>query len=264
MSIDGNPPPAQDLPAAVRWARSPWPRFVLLTALLGGLGGVAVTNGVPAIGVITAWVARLGPAAPVVFVLFFAAASMAFFPVSVLAGLAGILFGPVLGVPLVWLSCMLGAFGAFRVGRGMSRQAVEQLAGARLSKTNARLDRHGAMTIALLRLLPVGPFAALNYLVAVTTLSTRSFLLGTGLGILPGVVIYPVLGGTVTTPTSPVFLATTLALALVIICGAVGARRFARATPTTTPSFAPATPAHPANSGGRPSPSPRPSEHNPM
>lgn len=264
MPIDVEPPPARDLPAAVRWARSPWPRLVLLTALLGGVGGMVVTHGASAIGVITAGVARLGPAAPVVFVLLFAAASMAFFPVSVLAGLAGVLFGPILGVPLVWLGCMLGAFGAFRIGRGLSRQAVEQLAGTRLSKTNARLNRHGATTIALLRLLPVGPFAALNYVVAVTTLRTRSFLLGTGLGILPGVVIYPVLGGTVTTPTSPVFLTTTLALAVVITGGAFGARRFARTSPTADPATAPATPENPTGGGGHPRPSPRAPERNPM
>lgn len=219
---------AAELPAIVRWVRSPWPRLVLLVGVLGGLSLLVLTHGLAAVDVVKESVAQLGLAGPIVFVLVYAAASMAFFPVSVLSGLAGVLFGPVLGVPLVWLGCMAGAFGAFRVGRGMSRHAVESLAGGRLSRANAMLDRHGATSIALLRLLPIGPFATLNYLVAVTSLPARPFLVGTGIGILPGVVIYTVLGGTAGNPASPVFLLTTLALGLVIVVGGFCARRLAR------------------------------------
>lgn len=235
MSTEAGPRPGSgELPRLVRWAGSPWSRLVVLAVVLGTFGWLGLTCGGQAVDLVKAWVAQLDVVGPVVFVLLYAAASMAFFPVSVLSGVAGVLFGPALGVPLVWLGCMLGAVGAFGVGRGMSRPAVERLAGGRLTRTNALLARHGGASIALLRLFPVGPFAMLNYLVAVTSLRPKQFLLGTGIGILPGVVIYTVLGGTVGDPASPAFLLSALALVVLIVGGAIGARRIARRSAADT------------------------------
>jgi uncharacterized membrane protein YdjX (TVP38/TMEM64 family) len=164
----------------------------------------------------------------VVFVLLYAAATVAFLPMSLLAAVAGVLFGPVLGVPLVWLGTMLGAIGIFAIGRGLSRRAVEQLAGQHMSRVNALLERHGAAALFLLRLLPIGPFALLNYIVAVTTLGWGKFLLGTGAGILPGVVIYVALGGGVSDPTSPAFVVPLVGLLVLVVGGALVARRVSR------------------------------------
>lgn len=209
-----------------RWVRSPWPRLVVLAVVLGGFGWLAATQGTHGVALVRQWVTGLGLLGPLVFVLCYAVAAMAFFPVSVLNGIAGVLFGPVLAIPVVWLGCLLGAVGAFELGRGMSRSAVEQLAGTRLGRINRYLDRRGVLSIALLRLLPVGPFAMLNYLVAVTTLRRPAFLLGTGIGILPGVVVYSALGGTASNPGSPAFLLSLAAVAALTVGGGLGLRRF--------------------------------------
>lgn len=218
-------PATGELGVLGRWVRSPWPRLVVLAVVLGAFGWLAATQGTHGIAVVQHWVAALGMLGPVVFVLCYAAAAMAFFPVSVLSGIAGVLFGPLVAIPVVWLGCMLGAVGAFELGRGMSRSAVEQLAGARLSRVNRYLDRRGVTSLALLRLLPVGPFAMLNYLVAVTTLRRPAFLLGTGIGIVPGVIVYSALGGTVSNPASPAFLLSLVAMAALIVGGGIGLRR---------------------------------------
>jgi uncharacterized membrane protein YdjX (TVP38/TMEM64 family) len=196
--------------------------------LLGCLGWLAITRGMAATVLVRTLVAELGPFGPVVFVLLYAAAAVAFLPMSLMAAVAGVLFGPVLGVPLVWLGTMLGAVGAFAIGRGLSRRAVEQLAGRHMSRANALLERHGAAALFLLRLLPVGPFALLNYIVAVTNLGFGKFLLGTGAGILPGVVIYVALGGALSDPTSPAFVVSVGALLLLVVGGALAARRVAQ------------------------------------
>lgn len=219
-----------------RLVRSPWPRPVLLVVLLVAAVALALTNGLDAVDAAKAWVADLGVLGPVAFVVLCAVATMGFLPVSVLCAVSGLLFGPVLGVPVVWTGAVLGAAGSFLVGRGLSKDAVERLAGKRMASVNALLDRYGAATVFVLRLLPLGPFALLNYVLAVTSLPLRAFLLGTGAGIVPGVVVYTALGGTAEDPSSPVFLLSVGALVAMTVVGAVVARRVAKRTPVVEPA----------------------------
>lgn len=208
--------------------RSPWPKLVLLAVLVIGAALLAVTSGLDAIDVAKEWVADLGVFGPVAFVLVCAIGTMGFLPATVLCAVAGLLFGPALGIPLVWTGAMLGAAGSFVVGRGLSRQAVEQLAGKRMASVNALIGRYGAATVFVLRMLPLGPFALLNYVLAVTSLGLRPFLIGTGLGIAPGVIVYTALGGAVEDPSSPAFLLSVGALVIMMVVGAVIARRVTR------------------------------------
>lgn len=211
-------------------ARSPWPKTVFLFVLLGSMAVLAVTSGTAAIAVTQEWVADLGWLGPLVFLVLHALAVLAFLPMSVLAAAAGVLFGPVVGIPLVWLGTMAGALGAFGLGRGLSRQAVAELAGPRLGRVNALLDRRGTTAILLLRLLPAGPFALLNYVVAVTGLGLRQFLVGTGIGIAPGVAVYTTLGGAADDPASPAFVLAASALVVLTAAGALAVRHIARSS----------------------------------
>ncbi|HWO67534.1 MAG TPA: TVP38/TMEM64 family protein [Umezawaea sp.] len=219
-----------------RLVRSPWPRLVLLVVLLATAIALALTNGLHAVDVAKAWVADLGVLGPVAFVVLCAAATMGFLPLSVLCAVSGLLFGPVLGVPVVWVGAVLGAVGSFLVGRGLSKDAVERLAGKRMASVNALLDRYGAATVFVLRMLPLGPFALLNYVIAVTSLPLRGFLLGTGAGIVPGVVVYTALGGTAEHPSSPLFLSAIGALVVMTVGGAVVARRVTKRAAVPEPA----------------------------
>ena len=219
-----------------RLLRSPWPRLALLAVLLGTAIVLALTNGLDAVDAAKVWVADLGVLGPVVFIVLCAVAIMGFLPASVLCAVAGLLFGPVLGIPIVWTGAMLGAAGSFLVGRGLSKDAVERLAGKRMASVNALLDRYGAATVFVLRLLPLGPFALLNYVFAVTNIRLRGFLIGTGAGIAPGMVVYTALGGTAEDPSSPAFLLSVGALVLLTVVGAVVARRVTKRTAPVEPS----------------------------
>ncbi len=192
-----------DRPGAVRLLRSPWARLVPLVLLLGALAVLALVYGAGAVDVAKGWVDGLGVLGPVVFVVVCAVAVMGFVPATLLCAVAGLLFGPVLGIPVVWTGAVLGAAGSFLIGRRLSKDAVEQLAGKRMAGVNSLLDRYGAATVFVLRLLPLGPFALLNYVLAVTSLGLRRFLVGTGAGIAPGIVVYTALGGPPTTRPRP-------------------------------------------------------------
>lgn len=147
---------------------------------------------------------------------------------------AGVLFGPITGVVVVWCGAMLGAVSSF--GLGLSRRAVEQLVGHRIEGLNRFLDRRGLLAVLLVRSIPLFPFTLVNYGSAVTALPFATYLAGTAAGIVPGVVVYVALGGTVDDPTSPGFLAAAAAFVVLAVGGSLVARAVGRRHPAGTRS----------------------------
>lgn len=218
---------------AGRWAgaaRSPWLRLGLLATLLAAALAWAALHGTGVLAGSRAWVAGLGVLGPVAFTAVYALATVLLLPVEVLSIAAGAVFGPVLGVGVVWAGAMLGAAGAFALGRLLSRPAVQALTGGRLERLDAYLRRRGLLAMLIVRLLPVFPFALANYAAAASSVRWRHFLVGTGLGILPGTTAYVALGGSMSRLAPAPFLLVAGALLALMTGGAVLARRL-RAQP---------------------------------
>ncbi|UKA73523.1 TVP38/TMEM64 family protein [Arthrobacter sp. FW306-06-A] len=132
--------------------------------------------------------------APAVFIFGYAALTLSPAPKNVLTIGAGMVFGFVGGVGLVVAAALLGASAAFWLGRWLGREAVENYAGARVGKLDEVLGRRGFVAVVGVRLVPVLPFTAINYLAGATSVGWWRYLLGTALGILPGTVSYVTLG----------------------------------------------------------------------
>lgn len=229
MSVIEDPPGNRtEVSVWIRLLRSPWLRFALFTMLLAALGWFAITHGTTAVDVARVWTVRLGLTGATVFVLVYALATLALFPATPLTAAAGLLYGPVVGVLLVWSGAVLGATGSFLLGRVLSRQAVEQLAGGRIDRLNAVLTARGTSAVLLLRLIPVFPFALVNYGSAITAITFRQYLAGTAAGILPAITAYVWLGDSIDDPTSPASIAALTVLLTLAIGGALTARRFTR------------------------------------
>jgi uncharacterized membrane protein YdjX (TVP38/TMEM64 family) len=220
--------PADD-PPAVRLLRSPWPRLALFVVLLGAFGVLALTRGTTLVTDVRDGIPSLGGAAALAFVAVYAVATLALLPVSVLSAVAGLLFGPVLGVAVVWAGAMLGATASFAVGRTLSRPAVEALAGERVDRLDRFLARRAFLAVLVVRLVPLFGFVLVNYGAAATAVGVRPYLAGTALGILPGVLALVTIGGTLNEPTSPAFLAAAGGFVLLTLGGVLVARRMGRA-----------------------------------
>lgn len=209
--------------------RSPWLRVLLFAVLIGIALWFSLTRGVSVVAQAQDAVTGLGVLGIGVFIAVYALATVALFPVSVLSAAAGLLFGPVVGVGAVWCGAMLGAAGSFGIGRVLGREAVEEVLGDRIGRLNRFLRRRGLPAVLVVRLVPLFPFTMVNYGSAVTAVSWTNYLLGTGIGILPGVLVYVALGGTVGDPTSPGFLVAVAAFAVLAVGGGLVARRMSRA-----------------------------------
>jgi uncharacterized membrane protein YdjX (TVP38/TMEM64 family) len=64
---------------------------------------------------------------------------------------------------------------------------VRRLAGEKLNLLSRKLARRGWLAVALVRVIPIAPFTVVNLVAGSTHISTRSFLLGTAVGMGPGI-----------------------------------------------------------------------------
>jgi len=137
------------------------------------------------------WVDGLGVWGPIVFVLGYALAAIAFVPGSLLTLAAGAIFGLARGAIYVFIAAVLGASGAFFVARYLARAAVERrLAGnPRFAAIDHAVGAEGRKIVFLLRLSPVFPFNLLNYALGLTRVSYRDYLIAS-VGMIPGTLLY--------------------------------------------------------------------------
>jgi uncharacterized membrane protein YdjX (TVP38/TMEM64 family) len=133
--------------------------------------------------------------APAAFILLYAAGVCLFVPGTLLTGLGAAIFGPYMGFIYVWIGAMLGASGAFFIGRTLGREFAAGLVGNRLKKYDDAIGQNGFAAVLYLRLVYF-PFTPLNFGMGLTKVTFRDYFYGTGLGILVGTFIFTFFIGT--------------------------------------------------------------------
>jgi uncharacterized membrane protein YdjX (TVP38/TMEM64 family) len=143
-----------------------------------------------------ALLAAAGIWAPLAFILVYALGVCLFIPGTLLTALGAAIYGPYWGFVYVWVAAMLGATGAFLIGRYLGREFAASLIGDRLKKYDDAIERNGFATVLYLRLVYF-PFTALNFGMGLTKVGFKDYLWGTGLGILVGTFIFTFFVGTI-------------------------------------------------------------------
>ncbi len=143
-----------------------------------------------------ALLAAAGIWAPLAFVLVYAVGVCLFIPGTLLTTLGAAIYGPYWGFIYVWVAAMLGAAGAFLIGRYLGREFAASLIGDRLKKYDDAIERNGFATVLYLRLVYF-PFTPMNFGMGLTKVRFRDYLWGTGLGILVGTFIFTFFVGTI-------------------------------------------------------------------
>jgi len=134
----------------------------------------------------------------------YAAATALSIPGAVVLSLAaGFVFGPWVGTAVVVAGATVGATLAFLGARYLFAEGARRWMGPRLRKLSAGFEADGFSYMLFLRLVPVFPFWLVNLAPALTSLGTRTFVLATALGIVPGSFVYCYLGARLSTLRSP-------------------------------------------------------------
>jgi uncharacterized membrane protein YdjX (TVP38/TMEM64 family) len=165
-------------------------RLILLSILVGGAAAAWYWQAVLDPAAITTALAAY-PAAPLGFLALHTVASLMFVPRTLLAIVAGLLFG--MGWGIVWAASgsVAGAVAGFLAARQLS-SGLDDL--GRLRPVVARVERGGWRAVAMLRLIPVVPHSLANYGLGLTKLPLGSYVLGSLLGQLPLTIAYVDLG----------------------------------------------------------------------
>lgn len=172
-----------------------WARPLLFAT---GLAALAIAASVFGLGErlaeLRGFIEGLGPFGPVVFALIYAAATVAAVPASLLTLAAGAMFGSVVGIATVAAGATLGAAAAFAIARWLARDAVAGwlAKSQKFAELDAMTERHGAIIVAITRLLPIFPFNLLNYGFGLTRVRFGTYLFWSALCMLPGTVLYVV------------------------------------------------------------------------
>jgi uncharacterized membrane protein YdjX (TVP38/TMEM64 family) len=135
---------------------------------------------------------RLGASwwSPVAFVVAYAALAALDFSGLVLTLAGGVVFGFERGVVLNTIGANLGANAAYALARGLGKDAVAALLGARFSRMQRFAEAGGFLWLLRLRLIPIVPFNLLTLAAGVAGMPWRPFAAATALGIVPGTVVY--------------------------------------------------------------------------
>ncbi len=147
-------------------------------------------------GMITDFIARFAHspfAVPMVFVVYVVGAFINV-PQWMLHGAAVVTFGPLKGSLLAWLATMVSASVDFWIGHTLGPKRVEKLSGGVTKKLLGAIRKNGFWASMAVRVLPTGPFVFVNMAAGVTKMSFWAYLLGTGIGTIPKIVLMASLG----------------------------------------------------------------------
>lgn len=185
------------------------PRYVRLLVLVLALVAVIVT--VRATGLtdylsldnlarLRDYVENFGPAAPLVFIVGYAVATVAFLPGTPLTLLAGLAFGPVMGAIYAVTGATIGLTLAFLVARYAARGLVASWVeeNERMKRLDTEVGRQGWRILLITRLVPIFPFNLQNYAYGLTRIRLVTYVLISAICIIPATLVYTFAGGSIT------------------------------------------------------------------
>jgi uncharacterized membrane protein YdjX (TVP38/TMEM64 family) len=121
-------------------------------------------------------------------------ASLFMVPITALIVVMVAVFGPWIGGAGALVGAMLSAAAGFGAGRYLWRGRSRRLQRPRLRRLADALTDRGLISVAVVRMLPVAPFTLVNLIAGASEIRTRDYLLGSLIGMAPGIVLMTLVG----------------------------------------------------------------------
>jgi len=135
-------------------------------------------------------------------------------PLFLVAGANGFIFGVAWGIVITLVGALLGSTVAFFLARFIARDYFYKRLARYMSKVNEMSSKSGARVVFLARLIPILPSSIVSYAAGLSKVSFTGFFIASVFGKLPEIVIYTVLGNSLSRARG---LTTKVTLAVVII-----------------------------------------------
>jgi len=185
-----------------RAARATLPTSLKLLALVGAIGVLAAlwrftplyefTNADTLLDMLRS--IEGSPWAPLVIVAGFIIGGAVLFPVTVMIAVTAAALGPWIGLGSALVGTLASASLLYAIGRIVGIKPVQRMLGPRLRRIQNKIVGNGVIAVVLIRMLPLAPFSLVNMAAGASGVRFRDFIIGTVIGMAPGLIAMSVFG----------------------------------------------------------------------
>jgi uncharacterized membrane protein YdjX (TVP38/TMEM64 family) len=129
-----------------------------------------------------------------IFLAAFIIGGLVMFPVTVLSAATAITFPPLKAAPISFTGIMLSAALTHWLGARWLAKPGRTAFGKTAQKLNEALSDKGVLAVASLRMMPIAPFTLVNVAAGAVGISFRDYMLGSALGLAPGLTMMVLFG----------------------------------------------------------------------
>ena len=134
------------------------------------------------------------PWTPLLVLSLYVVGGLVMLPVTGLILATGLAFDVVTALVYALLGSMASAVAGYLAGRYFDMSFITRRSGARLHSVADSVRRRGLLAVAAVRLVPVAPFTVVNVIAGAARIPPRDYLLGTLLGMAPGIALITAFG----------------------------------------------------------------------
>ena len=103
---------------------------------------------------------------------------------------AGAIFGFVQGTIIAVTSATIGATISFLIARYLFDDLVQKKMGDKIASIRENFKKEGALYLFSMRLVPAFPFVVVNLIMGLTSIRTRTYMIASFIGMLPGTMVF--------------------------------------------------------------------------
>jgi phospholipase D1/2 len=131
---------------------------------------------------------------PLFFVLAYIVGSFVMFPITLLSAVGATVFPPLKAVAISFTGTMVSAALHHLLSTRWLKAYVRKALGPTRKKVDEALGDRSVTTIALIRMVPLAPFALVNLAAGSLGVRFRDFMLGSAIGLAPGITVVCIFG----------------------------------------------------------------------
>lgn len=117
------------------------------------------------------------------------------FPLTLLVIATGMLFSVEWALFTAMAGSMMSSAISYFLGHRLGRETLEKYGGKRVSQAEQFIQQNSLSGMIVINLLPIAPFTVTNMLAGAFKLDFKRYMLGSAIGLFPGLYVVVVLGG---------------------------------------------------------------------
>lgn len=128
---------------------------------------------------------------------FYVLAGFFLFPLTLMITVTAIVFEPGVAALYSYAGALCSAAAAFYLGSLGGRRPLGRLMGERVNRISRAAGKKGVLSVMALRAAPIAPFTLINLVCGATHIRFQDFLIGSAIGIAPGVIVLSLIGDSI-------------------------------------------------------------------